>query len=197
MSEVARGGGRRLQLLRRAVFGFSVWPGVGVLGLLLLQPHVCVQTSLQQQLLVSLTERQRLSTGENTSRSALVKDTYRPRSAIRPSLMTRIWSAPMMVDNLELRRKKKRFLVNKNNQNVSFLGGKERKYSVLPVSNNNCSASSADFSQGRLDVALRLRVQSRCSLKRHFVVQLQINKANTIWMVLKLCTITAHWPLSL
>lgn len=51
---VPRGGGRRLQLLGLAVFWFGLWRGVRVLGLLLVHPHVGVQASLEQQLIVSL-----------------------------------------------------------------------------------------------------------------------------------------------
>lgn len=86
-----------LQLLRLPIFGFCVW--IGVVCLLLLQPHVSVKASFQQQFLVPLMEKevtQRII--EGLMFRAL--HTYRPRSAIRPSLITRIWSAPMMVDNL-------------------------------------------------------------------------------------------------
>lgn len=50
---VAWRGGWWLQLLRLAVFGFCLWRGIRVLGLLLLHPHVCIQASFEQQLIVS------------------------------------------------------------------------------------------------------------------------------------------------
>lgn len=107
---VPRGGGRRLQLLGLAVFWFGLWRGVRVLGLLLVHPHVGVQASLEQQLIVSLDgekvnhsefgEKKRVYRMAVSMMLKTTGHTYRPLSAIRPSLITRIWSAPIMVDNL-------------------------------------------------------------------------------------------------
>lgn len=67
--------------------------------MLLLHPHVGINASLLQQFLVPLMEKE--ATQRIVERLAFrVLHTYLPRSAILPSLMTRIWSAPMMVDSL-------------------------------------------------------------------------------------------------
>lgn len=108
----------RLQFLGLAVFGFGIWRRIRVLGLLLLHPHVCVQTSLGQQLLVPCMETRGSEfiavITECTVEHGGGGDTYVPRSAICPLLTTRIWSAPIIVDNLwymnktKLIRRKKR-----------------------------------------------------------------------------------------
>lgn len=101
--------GRRLEFLRFAIFGLCVRRGIRVLGLQLLHPHLCIQASFEEQLLVAKTGRCFSLYSELTGDVAVLRaagqrerksNAYHPRSAIRPSLITRIWSAPMMVDSL-------------------------------------------------------------------------------------------------
>lgn len=159
-------GGRRLEFLRFAIFGVWVGRGVGVLVLQLLHPHLCVQASFEEQLLVSATRETVLVLLDASRKTCWIHNrAYRPRSAIRPSLTTRIWSAPMIVDSL--RRERDGSVSKEWDAEV------RRRREVLPVSDHDRRTVGADFSQRGLDVALRLRVQSRRRLKKSSVRKLR------------------------
>lgn len=111
--------------------------------MLLLHPHVCVNASLLQQFLVPLMEKE-VTQWTVESLAFRVLHTYRPRSAILPSLMTRIWSAPMMVDSLldmdtQLITVSIADAFKKGNNTIQC------KYN-LPVSDDNCCPIGTHFS---------------------------------------------------
>lgn len=104
-----------------------------------------------------------------------IRHTYRPRSAIRPSLTTRIWSAPMMVDSLLQCNNGPTTHQWKKWEEITELKKKpEGTWIYLPVSYNHCSTIGTDFGQRGLDVALCLCVQGRCGLQRDNIRKLQL-----------------------
>lgn len=156
---------------------------------LLLHPHAGVHTALLQQLLVPVeTEGAVGCPGGPHGWAAPSPRTHLPRSAMRPSLSTRIWSAPTMVESLHAKRglhSVRNVLGARRVPAVSsqplplpqgscsmaaglapllptLAGGLwelGQPRPSLPVCHNDAGALGADLGQGGLDVPLGLRVQ--------------------------------------
>lgn len=175
-------GRRWLQFLRLAVFGFCVWRRIGVLGLLLLRPHVCIQASLEKQLLVSWMERKGVTWSWVKKGMCRMVITVTSEQQVNKAHLPSSFSDPAVADNQNLvcsdyggqpfifNKKKKIYFLkqierSRKNENLSD----KKTPTVLPVSYNNCCTVGTDFSQRGLDVAFCLRVQSRCGLQRDII----------------------------
>lgn len=155
---------------------------------LLLQPHAGIHTTLLQQLFmpVGRAEGCRVPAWpQSQGRGSMGREhrafpcAHLPRSTMRPSLSTRIWSAPTTVESLQGKAGCYSGLgeVTQHKELLSLLGRRtglqvpqhfpDQPFPLsLPMCNNNGGAVGADLGQGGLDVPLGLRVKCRCGLRK-------------------------------